>query len=183
MKAVNTNTINNSSSNLDYNTQITNCTSNDLLRNDLGFINYSNNEKEYITSSYLELYRPLIENTLQKDSIDEYYKEVCKIYGYNQNIDNGVRDLENNIIITERQENMLVINSSVLTNAGTINDELKTNQDSYSIIENIFAEKLYIYGVFDGHGQNSEILSSFISNYIKKYFSDKKNYIKFFIII
>ena len=94
--------------------------------------------------------------------------------------DSSFINLENNIIITERQENMLVINSSVLTNAGTINDQLKTNQDSYSIIENIFAEKLYIYGVFDGHGQNSEILSSFISNYIKKYFSDKKNYIKFY---
>ena len=94
--------------------------------------------------------------------------------------DSTFLNLENNIIITERQEDIIEINSSVLSNAGTINNKLKTNQDSYSVIENIFSEKLYIYGVFDGHGENSNILSNFISNYIKKYFCDKKNYIKFY---
>ena len=94
--------------------------------------------------------------------------------------DSTFLNLENNIIITERQEDIIEINSSVLSNAGTINNKLKTNQDSYSTIENIFSEKLYIYGVFDGHGENSNILSNFISNYIKKYFCDKKNYIKFY---
>ena len=129
-------------------------------------------------TDFLNKIKKRLFNNPEKKNAQNNKRLTIDLKKYNN--DSSFINLENNIIITERQENMITVKSSILSNAGTINDKLKTNQDSYSVIENVFAEKLYIYGVFDGHGQNSNLLSGFISNYIKKYFSDKKNYIKFY---
>ena len=72
--------------------------------------------------------------------------------------------------------NKKIIISSVLTNAGVCDDKIKINQDSYLVNEGIFGQNFNIYGVFDGHGDNGHLISKFISDFVKNYFSNKFNY-------
>ena len=53
----------------------------------------------------------------------------------------------------------------------------KTNQDNHIYLENIFnITNFDIFGVLDGHGKHGHIVSTFVSNYIKSYFTDIKTY-------
>ena len=67
--------------------------------------------------------------------------------------------------------------SSVVTTPGISDEKEKTNQDSYLINKNIFKENYNIYGVFDGHGENGHLISQYISEYMKDFFTDKLNYL------
>ncbi len=52
--------------------------------------------------------------------------------------------------------------------------KLKTNQDRYIYIENIFnIPNCNIYGILDGHGSNGHFVSEFCVEGIKKFFSDE----------
>ena len=73
--------------------------------------------------------------------------------------------------------NKKIIISSVITKSGICDEEEKINQDSYLIRENIFNEDFYLYGIFDGHGDNGHLISRFISKYINDFFLNIKNYI------
>ena len=64
----------------------------------------------------------------------------------------------------------------MITKPGLNDNKLKKNQDSYLILENIFEQKFNIYGVFDGHGKNGHLISNLVSEFLSKYFTDKKNY-------
>ena len=68
------------------------------------------------------------------------------------------------------------IKSATITQAGLNDNKKKTNQDSYLILENMFDQKLNIYGIFDGHGENGHLISNLVSNYLSYFFSHKKNY-------
>ena len=74
--------------------------------------------------------------------------------------------------------NKNIILSSVITKPGLNDDIEKTNQDSYLIKENIFAENFNIYGVFDGHGEDGHFISKYISNYISDYYTNELNFIE-----
>lgn len=57
------------------------------------------------------------------------------------------------------------------------NRQLKQNQDSYVLIENIFGLiNFSIFGVFDGHGSNGHLVSQFIKRRAEKYFSEPTTY-------
>lgn len=147
MKLINKSVLDISNSSLNYNTQITNCSNNDLLRNDLGLLNIKENkESNYITSSYLELYRPLIDNTLAQEDITKYYREVCKIYGYNQNIDNGIRNVETKEIIEKHYD-----------------EQYDYDEEGNSILRSTNDESISI------------IPTDYFYNNIKDYFSAKEN--------
>jgi serine/threonine protein phosphatase PrpC len=80
-----------------------------------------------------------------------------------------------------KDENLLnknLILSSVITKPGLNDDIEKTNQDSYLIKENIFAENFNIYGIFDGHGEDGHFISRYISNYISDYYTNESNFIE-----
>jgi serine/threonine protein phosphatase PrpC len=87
-------------------------------------------------------------------------------------------NLKQNISLTESQlgEKKTQIKSFVITQPGLNDNKLKINQDSYLILENIFEQKLNIFGVFDGHGKNGHLISNLVSQFLSKYFIDKKNY-------
>ena len=68
------------------------------------------------------------------------------------------------------------IKSATITQAGLNDNKKKTNQDSYLILENMFDQKLNIYGIFDGHGENGHLISNLVSNYLSYFFSHKINY-------
>ena len=62
---------------------------------------------------------------------------------------------------------------------GTEKGKQKINQDSYLVLPNINSTKnCKIFGVFDGHGDNSDILSQEIRDYFIDYFSDNNIYKK-----
>ena len=88
-------------------------------------------------------------------------------------------NLKQNISFTESEINELKIKikSSKITQPGLNDNKIKTNQDSYLILENIFNQKLKIYGIFDGHGDNGHLISDLISKFLSQYFTNKKNFI------
>ena len=88
-------------------------------------------------------------------------------------------NLKQNISFTESEINELKIKikSSKITQPGLNDNKIKTNQDSYLILENIFNQKLNIYGIFDGHGDNGHLISDLISKFLSQYFTNKKNFI------
>ena len=89
-------------------------------------------------------------------------------------------NLKENISIAESQiieNNETKINSYFITKAGTDDKKEKINQDSYLIFPNIFDNLLNIFGIFDGHGKNGHLISSFVSKFLSQYLTNKKNYI------
>ena len=88
-------------------------------------------------------------------------------------------NLKQNISFTESEINELKIKikSSKITQPGLNDNKIKTNQDSYLILENIFNQKLNIYGIFDGHGDNGHLISDLISKFLSQYFTNKKNFV------
>ena len=87
-------------------------------------------------------------------------------------------NLKTNISYNESEINQSKpdIKSAKITLAGLNDNKKKTNQDSYLILENMFDQKLNIYGIFDGHGENGHLISNLVSNYLSYFFSHKKNY-------
>ena len=89
-------------------------------------------------------------------------------------------NLKENISIAESQiieNNETKINSYFITKAGTDDKKEKINQDSYLLFPNIFDNLLNIFGIFDGHGKNGHLISSFVSKFLSQYLTNKKNYI------
>ena len=89
-------------------------------------------------------------------------------------------NLKENISIAESQiieNNETKINSYFITKAGTDDKKEKINQDSYLIFPNTFDNLLNIFGIFDGHGKNGHLISSFVSKFLSQYLTNKKNYI------
>ena len=70
-------------------------------------------------------------------------------------------------------------NNYIISSASTITGEKSQNEDSYLIKENIFGNKFNIYGVFDGHGKDSHLVSKKIAECIGSFFENKENYINF----
>ena len=86
-------------------------------------------------------------------------------------------NLKENISFTESEIiPKQIIKSSIITEAGLNDNKKKINQDSYLISENIFNQKLNIYGIFDGHGKNGHLISNLVSKFLSQYFTNKKNY-------
>ena len=87
-------------------------------------------------------------------------------------------NLKENISLSESQinEKKIKIYSSKITRAGLNDNNPKTNQDSYLILENIFNQQFNIYGIFDGHGENGHLISNLVSKFLSQYFTNKKNY-------
>jgi len=58
----------------------------------------------------------------------------------------------------------VIIKCSIKTKPGSLPDKpIKTNQDSYIVIENFMkSKKMYIYSVCDGHGLNGHQASQYI---------------------
>ena len=89
-------------------------------------------------------------------------------------------NLKENISIAESQiieNNETKINSYFITKAGTNDKKEKINQDSYLLFPNIFDNLLNIFGIFDGHGKNGHLISSFVSKFLSQYLTNQKNYI------
>ena len=96
---------------------------------------------------------------------------IQKINNYKINLKNNISFNESEIIQTKYE-----IKSSYITQAGLNDNKNKTNQDSYLILENIFDQKLNIYGIFDGHGENGHLISNLVSQFLSQYFTHKVNY-------
>ena len=58
------------------------------------------------------------------------------------------------------------------------NGKSDINEDAFIVKENIFNEKFNFYGIFDGHGENSYLISKFIAKDLGKFFSNKTIYQK-----
>ena len=72
-----------------------------------------------------------------------------------------------------------IVSFDVYSLPGTEKGKQKINQDSYLVLPNINNTKnCKIFGVFDGHGEKSDLLSQEIRDYFIDYFSDNNNYKK-----
>ena len=101
----------------------------------------------------------------QKKKTAEFSNNIYKI-----NLKENISFTESEIIPKQ------IIKSSIITEAGLNDNKKKINQDSYLISENIFNQKLNIYGIFDGHGKNGHLISNLVSKFLSQYFTNKKNY-------
>ena len=97
------------------------------------------------------------------------YIETDKLNKINLKINLSTTELQNS-------ENDIDIKSSYITKAGIEDKKEKTNQDSYLILEKLFENILNIYGVFDGHGKNGNLISSLLSTFLSQYLKNKDNY-------
>jgi len=97
------------------------------------------------------------------------YIETDKLNKINLKINLSTTELQNN-------ENDIDIKSSYITKAGIEDKKEKINQDSFLILEKLFENILNIYGVFDGHGKNGNLISSLLSTFLSQYLKNKENY-------
>jgi serine/threonine protein phosphatase PrpC len=89
-------------------------------------------------------------------------KQISSIYGLKK-INKG------------KQKNLFYF--EVYSVPGTEKEKLKINQDTYLMIPNVNnTHNAKIFGVFDGHGVNSDKLSQEIRDYFIEYFSDNNIY-------
>ena len=97
---------------------------------------------------------------------------------YNQ-IDEGGENIATNFYLNpeyNKNGNKSLIISSLATKPGILDNLEKTNQDSHLILENLFSQNLNIYGIFDGHGDNGHLISSYISKFMNTFYNNKNNY-------
>ena len=98
-----------------------------------------------------------------------------KSYLYDD-ISNNKKDINENL-----QENKIVKNNKIkkmicydnISIAGSDQGRNRNNQDSYFIISKLDnCEEVKIFGIFDGHGDNGELLSKEIKDYFEEYFNN-----------
>ncbi len=79
----------------------------------------------------------------------------------------------------EQKKNKLknLVSFDIYSLPGTEKGTQKINQDTYLMLPNVNdTQNCKIFGVFDGHGDNSDILSQEIRDYFIEFFSDNKIY-------
>ena len=139
-------------------------------------------DKKVVFKTKFKLAKTKSSNSSEKDEDKKDLKKEENIKGKNKKL-----KLKGDIYFTRKMsfqpkdENLLnknLILSSVITKPGLNDDIEKTNQDSYLIKENIFAENFNIYGIFDGHGEDGHLISRYISNYISDFFTNESNFIE-----
>ena len=174
-KPINNIDFNNSSKEVDKN--IANCEENESSSGSC-----EKEDKKFVFKTKFKLAKTKSSNSSEKDEDKKDLKKEENIKGKNKKL-----KLKGNIYFTRKMsfqpkdENLLnknLILSSVITKPGLDDDIEKTNQDSYLIKENIFAENFNIYGIFDGHGEDGHLISRYISNYISDYYTNESNFIE-----
>ena len=87
--------------------------------------------------------------------------------------------MEKNITINKgvNNYNSIIKDYCCRSEAGTdIFGKLKTNQDSYLSLFNIYNLKNYsVFGIFDGHGINGHLVSQFVKKYFENFFTNIDN--------
>ena len=174
-KPINNIDFNNSSKEVDKN--IANCEENESSSGSC-----EKEDKKFVFKTKFKLAKTKSSNSSEKDEDKKDLKKEENIKGKNKKL-----KLKGNIYFTRKMsfqpkdENLLnknLILSSVITKPGLDDDIEKTNQDSYLIKENIFAENFNIYGIFDGHGEDGHLISRYISNYISDFYTNESNFIE-----
>ena len=129
--------------------------------------------------------------TKNKSSLPFIQQKIYKNKSYNLLYSKNVMNKNRNLKFIKGFKNLT--NFNVISEAGSEDGKAKINQDSYFIISQIDNfEEIKIFGVFDGHGENGEILSQEIKEFFKNYFinlckrsiffEDEENFVnKFFI--
>ena len=174
-KPINNIDFNNSSKEVDKN--IANCEENESCSGSC-----EKEDKKFVFKTKFKLAKTKSSNSSEKDEDKKDLKKEENIKGKNKKL-----KLKGDIYFTRKMsfqpkdENLLnknLILSSVITKPGLNDDIEKTNQDSYLIKENIFAENFNIYGIFDGHGEDGHLISRYISNYISDFYTNESNFIE-----
>ena len=124
-----------------------------------------NNKKEQIKTFF----------RLNKNSI----RQIQSVYNAKNNNNNN--NNKNNNKLEYKQKNLISFEISSVP--GTERGMQKINQDTYLVIPKVNnTHNAKIFGVFDGHGINSDKLSQEIRDYFIEFFSDKNKYEKEIII-
>ena len=174
-KPINNIDFNNSSKEVDKN--IANCEENESSSGSC-----EKEDKKFVFKTKFKLAKRKSSNSSENDEDKKDLKKEENIKGKNKKL-----KLKGDIYFTRKMsfqpkdENLLnknLILSSVITKPGLDDDIEKTNQDSYLIKENIFAENFNIYGIFDGHGEDGHLISRYISNYISDFYTNESNFIE-----
>ena len=131
----------------------------DIKISSLPKMNKSNFEKEKLSIPKIE---------------DKYYNtpEKVKSKAHNQDLKNILNQMEK-----RRNKIKNLVSFNALTLPGTEHGKQKINQDSYLVIPNVNnSQNCKIFGVFDGHGDNGDILSQEIRDYFIEYFNENHTY-------
>ena len=120
-------------------------------------------------------------NTLEKHKTSEIHRISSKTFFNVHNKKSKTHNLEIKSFLKplnkKRTKMKNLVSFDVYSLPGTERGKQKINQDSYLVLPNINNTKnCKIFGVFDGHGDNSDALSQEIRDYFIDYFSDNNIY-------
>ena len=92
--------------------------------------------------------------------------------GYLNNEEINIKTkLKNEINLHNIHPYKKLINYNMISTPGSTNGRIKKNQDCYFIIPKLNNfEEIKIFGIFDGHGENGDILSNEIKDFFHNYF-------------
>ena len=122
-----------------------------------------NNSKNYNTHKKISDINPIISKTFFNNKKSKTQNEEIKTFL------SSIKKKKNKF------KNLVSFDAYSLP--GREKGKQKINQDSYLVLPNINNTKnCKIFGVFDGHGDNSDILSQEIRDYFIDYFSDNNKY-------
>ena len=107
----------------------------------------------------------------------QYGKE--KFFNEDNSKKNYIKNKKVNLFLNSNCNKKDTINSGSYSLANENNGKSNINEDAFVIKENIFGEKYNFYGIFDGHGENSHLISKFLSKVLGKFFSNKNIYQKY----
>ena len=106
--------------------------------------------------------------TKNKLSFPSLKQKINKNKSYNIIYNKNAMNKHNLKFIKEFKK---LTNFKIISEGGSENGKIKINQDSYFIIPQIDnREEIKIFGVFDGHGENGDILSKEIKEFFQNYF-------------
>ena len=98
--------------------------------------------------------------------------------GFRKNSNNSSKSFASEEDELKNEESILFKGFS-FTQPGKIEDgSIKTNQDSFLIMNHIFDIDFNIYGVMDGHGSNGHLVSQYSKRCAMDYFSKEGNYLR-----
>ena len=125
-------------------------------------------------------------DNIEKRKINDYYNDLSKSKGkksYFKDNDMSInkKNLEEkkDVDINKNNKTKKIIGYDMISIAGKDFGKEKVNQDKYFLIPKIDnCEEIKIFGIFDGHGDNGDMISTEIRDFFEDYFLNlKKNVI------
>ena len=149
-----------------------NMTNTNYIQNKL----WKNNNNNFFPLSLPWLNKRNINNNILfniKNNLSKTKLKTSTVSENNQDLSKIIKsNFQNqNLEINKNNKAKKLINYNMITNAGSDHGRIKVNQDCYFIIPKLDdCDEVKIFGIFDGHGDNGDKISTEIRDYFQEYF-------------